>query len=46
MQRLGHKDIKVTMDVYTHVTHETMETNPDLYMEYLRSEMKKINKVA
>ena len=46
MQRLGHKDIKMTMDVYTHVTHETMETNPDLYMEYLRSEMKKINKVA
>ncbi|MBL3731665.1 site-specific integrase [Lysinibacillus sp. HST-98] len=38
MHRLGHKDIKVTMDVYTHVTVESMETNPDLYMEYLQKE--------
>ena len=37
MNRLEHKDIKVTMDVYMHVTHETMESNPKIYREYLKS---------
>ena len=36
MHRLGHKDIKVTMEVYTHVTAETMENNTDLYLDYLK----------
>ena len=37
MHRLGHKDIKVTMQVYTHVTAETMENNADLYLDYLKA---------
>lgn len=35
MYRLGYRDIQVTMDVYTHVTHETMEGNAEVYREYL-----------
>lgn len=45
MHRLGHKDIKVTMEVYTHVTAESMETNPDLYREYLQNEFNKKKKI-
>ncbi|MBD8522744.1 tyrosine-type recombinase/integrase [Lysinibacillus fusiformis] len=42
MHRLGHKDIKVTMQVYTHVTAETMENNTDLYLDYLKTNIPQI----
>nr|WP_255350104.1 tyrosine-type recombinase/integrase [Lysinibacillus sp. A1] len=35
IHRLGHKDIKVTLEVYTRVTAESMEKNADMYVEYL-----------
>lgn len=35
MNRLGHKDIQMTMLVYTHVTEDTMQDNPAAYMEFL-----------
>ncbi|MBD8032920.1 tyrosine-type recombinase/integrase [Solibacillus merdavium] len=35
MHRLGHSDVKVTMQVYTHVTEETMERNPGIYIKYI-----------
>lgn len=41
MHRLGHKDIKITVEIYAHVTAESMATNPDLYMEYLHEGYKK-----
>ena len=37
MHRLGHKDVQVTMQVYTHVTEDTMENNTDLYLDYLKA---------
>lgn len=37
MHRLGHKDVQITMQVYTHVTADTMENNTDLYLDYLKA---------
>lgn len=37
MHRLGHKDIKVTLDIYRHVTVEEFEGSSDKYKAYLNS---------
>lgn len=37
MHRLGHSDVRVTMQVYTHVTEETMENNPEAYKNYFHT---------
>lgn len=34
--RLGHSDIKTTMNIYTHVTNEAKEKTADLFQEYMK----------
>lgn len=35
--RLGHSDIKTTMDIYTHVTETTRNKVPDVLLNYMRN---------
>lgn len=35
--RLGHTDVKTTMDIYTHVMEKTKETTVQLFEQYLNS---------
>lgn len=46
MHRLGHKDVQITMQVYTHVTADTMKNNTDLYLDYLKANSLSLLKVV
>lgn len=36
-ERLGHRDIKTTMNIYTHVTEKTIKRTGDIFANYMES---------
>lgn len=36
-ERLGHADIKTTLDIYTHVTKSAEKETPNIFLKYMNS---------